>query len=306
MNIPRFWTSAEGAADTSAGRATPLKCYGWSHDNIADAKARATEALARLLERVRQGAPFPEKYVYADRPIREEILEEMHDADGQLQGLITRNAYGAAVLNTSRVMFVDIDDEKHDTAPRSPDAGTAGDVVARVLRWFTRKEPAPVQASYRPAPTSENEVPQTVAAFARANPDWSMRCYRTFAGWRLLVTHLTFDPVSEQVREVLTALDSDHKYVELTRVQQCFRARLTPKPWRCDIPPPIRIFPRESAALQRKHAKWLTSYERASSKFATCRYVQTLGATTQCPEAQLVVLWHDRITRASESSLPLA
>jgi hypothetical protein len=310
MNIPRFWASAEGEADTTAGRATPLKCYGWSHDDISEAKARAAQALTRLLERVRQGAPFPGKYVYADRPIREEILEEMHDAGGQLQGLITRNAYGAAVLNTSGVMFVDIDDENHDTAPQSSGSGSPSDIITRVLRWFTRKEPAsPVQASYRPtpapAPASEHGVPQAVVAFARANPDWSLRCYRTFAGWRLLVTHGTFDPVSDQVREALTAFDSDRKYIELTRVQQCFRARLTPKPWRCDIPLPIRIFPREDASLQRGHAQWLASYERACARFATCRYVTTLGSGDTCPAAETAVMWHDRVTKVTEP-LPLA
>ncbi|HSI61620.1 MAG TPA: hypothetical protein VLE43_00840 [Candidatus Saccharimonadia bacterium] len=304
MNIPRFWASAEDHADTTVGQGTPLKCYGWSDHDIAEAKVRAAEALARLLERVRQGAPFPGKYVYADRPIREEILEEMHDASGQLQGLITRNAYGAAVLNTNGVMFVDIDDENPDTASES--SGPADDVISRLLGWFTRREPvAQVQPAYRPTPPNEHGVPEPVAAFARANPDWSLRCYRTFAGWRLLVTHATFDPVSDQVREILTAFESDRKYIELTRVQQCFRARLTPKPWRCDIPRPIRAFPRESTSLQRAHAQWLTEYERACARFATCRYVTTLGSGDACPAAEIAVLWHDRVTKANES-LPLA
>jgi hypothetical protein len=314
MNIPRFWASAEATADTTAGSATPLKCYGWSHDDISEAKARAAQALARLLERVRQGAPFPGKYVYADRPIREEILEEMHDSGGQLQGLITRNAYGAAVLNTSGLMFVDIDDEEPDDKTKALQA--AGGVIDRVLGWFTRKAPAaPAPPAYRPKPISisisehghEHDfgVPEPVAAFARVNPDWSLRCYRTFAGWRLLVTHQIFDPVSDHVREALSALKSDRKYIELTRVQQCFRARLTPKPWRCDIPLPIRVFPREGTALQDGHARWLNEYERVCARFATCRYVTTLGSSDACPAAETAVLWHDRVTKANEA-LPLA
>jgi hypothetical protein len=100
-------------------------------------------------------------------------------------------------------------------------------------------------------------------------------------------------------------LESDPQYVDLTRAQECFRARLTPKPWRCGVTRPDRNFPRETAALEEAHARWLTTYERKSSGFATCRFIQTLGSANQCPEAQQVVLWHDRITRASES-LPLA
>ena len=46
---------------------------------------------------------------YPNRPFREQIIRELKDAAGQTSAVITRNAYGCLVLNTARMMFVDID-----------------------------------------------------------------------------------------------------------------------------------------------------------------------------------------------------
>lgn len=285
MKIPRYWASAENEVSASPKGPLPLKCFGWSDDSLADARSRASETLRRLLDRVRAGAPFPERYAYANRPIREEILETMSHENGDTLALVTRNGYGAAVLNAANVMFVDIDD------PAEP----PGLSFKKLLSLFTGTTP----------PKEVPQLPSSVTAFAAGHPDWGIRCYRTCAGWRLLMTHETFEPTSREVRETLQSLESDPQYIDLTRAQECFRARLTPKPWRCGVTRPDRCFPRETAAQEEAHSRWLTNYERKSSGFATCRFVQTLGPATQCPEAEQVVLWHDRITRASEA-LPLA
>jgi hypothetical protein len=60
--------------------------------------------------RVSSGEPFPERYAFADRPIREEILRELRDPWGASEAIVTRNGYGAEVLNTARLLFADIDD----------------------------------------------------------------------------------------------------------------------------------------------------------------------------------------------------
>ena len=47
-------------------------------------------------------------YAYAERPLREELVEELEHA-GERTAAITRNSYGSLVLNTEGGMFVDID-----------------------------------------------------------------------------------------------------------------------------------------------------------------------------------------------------
>ncbi len=46
---------------------------------------------------------------YLDRPMREPVLREVKKDNGELAAVVTRNSYGCLVLNTARVMFVDVD-----------------------------------------------------------------------------------------------------------------------------------------------------------------------------------------------------
>ena len=72
-----------------------------------------------------------------------------------------------------------------------------------------------------------------IHAVVARHPGMGLRLYRTANGYRCLVTHRTYDPASQECRELLEALGSDPLYIRLCRGQHCFRARLTPKPWRC-------------------------------------------------------------------------
>lgn len=104
MKLPKFWASATGTATSDAGREVPLKCFGWSDGSVNEAKERAAATLARLTSRVREGVGFPEPYSYASRPIREERLEELLGAGGEVHAVVTCNAYGAMVLNTAGIL----------------------------------------------------------------------------------------------------------------------------------------------------------------------------------------------------------
>ncbi|MGH2485254.1 MAG: hypothetical protein ACRDHE_04485, partial [Ktedonobacterales bacterium] len=161
------------------------------------------------------GVPLGQ-YAYGEHPLREEIVQTIQpDA-----AVITRNLYGALVLNTSRTMFIDI-----DFAPASLGARTGG-----LLHWLRGKRAA--------APPDEPRL-QQVRQWAAGRPDLGLRAYRTFAGLRCVVTSQVFDPTAPQTLELLQTIGSDPLYVRLCQAQGCFRARLTPKPWRCrtSVPP---------------------------------------------------------------------
>lgn len=286
MRIPRFWASATGTEPNPRGEQVPLRSLGHSETGVAEARSRAQEVLSRLRARVRSGEPFPERYSYADRPIREEILQELRDPGGVPEAYVTRNGYGVEVLNTSRLLFADIDD---------PPSGV-GDLVRRLRRWLRP------QATLQP---DARDIPPTITAFAAAHPTWGLRLYRTRAGWRVLAVHDLFDPASSSTLTALRELGSDPHYVQLTKAQECFRARLTPKPWRCGVPRSNRIFPREDPRIADAHEAWLRLYAAASEPYATCRFITTLGRGRQCEAAARLVRVHDDATRAT-SSLPLA
>lgn len=283
FHIPKFWASVAGSARNASDDEVALKCFAYSDTDVADARAKATTILGRLVERVRAGEPWPDRYGYGRRPIREEILSELRSPSDTLDGYVTRNGYGASVLNSAALLFADIDDRPTG--------------MLDTLRGLFRSRP---KQSDNP-----HGLPQPLLDFAASHPAWTMRVYRTFAGWRVIAVHELFDPVAESTIAALEAMDCDPQYVQLTRVQRCFRARLTPKPWRCGIERSHRAFPREDQALEQAHQQWLATYDSAKEPYATCRFVVELGRARACADAERLVRLHDEATRATRA-LPLA
>ena len=104
MRIPRFWQKAGQPVQTAQGATWRLEAWGWSDESEAAAAALARERLQAQAEAIAAGRGQRERYLYHDRPLREEVLER------PLPGaLITRNGYGARILNAAQVAFVDVD-----------------------------------------------------------------------------------------------------------------------------------------------------------------------------------------------------
>jgi hypothetical protein len=278
MNIPRFWSRARETTE-AGGRRLALTAWGWSATDLAAAAAMAADRLARLVARVRSGEPLPRGYGYGSRPLREEILKEF-PADGRPSVVITRNRYGAVVLNARHALFLDVD------LPRSASPGG--------LRGLFRKKEdtsaAPLAA-----------LRETLEQFGRA----SFRIYRTAAGFRALAVDREFAPDGEETQQLMEAARADPAFRQLCRVQQSFRARLTPKPWRCGYIVPPTDFPRETPADQQLFADWVEGYDRACGGWATCRLLESVGGGEAAPRLEAVVRLHDGLTRCDED-LPLA
>lgn len=280
MNVPKIWRRAERDV---AGASGPLhlSAWGWSADDPAEAERRAAEKLERMAARVAQGLELPSRYDYGERPLREEILDEVGTGDGA--AVITRNGYGARILNTARVMFVDV-----DLAQATPAASPSW-----LGRWFGKSGPAPAD------PLAELRSKLAAASGS------SFRVYRTAAGFRVLATERPFEPGGGDAEAIMQAVGADPAFVALCRAQRSFRARLTPKPWRCDAPRPPEAYPRESADAEARHAAWLAEYEAASAGRATCHFVEALGPGRVHDAVRPILAIHDEATRA-DSSLPLA
>jgi hypothetical protein len=239
------------------------------------------------VDRLRGGGPLPDRYLYGERALREELVRELPGATGELAAAVTRNAYGALVLNSARVMFVDVD------LPREP----AG---ARLLRWLRGR----LLGESSPS-AGEEEARRRLQAWIEDDPSRGVRVYRTPAGFRYLVTHDVFDPRAEEASRAMEALGCDPRYGILCRAQRCFRARLTPKPWRCGLRPPRVRFPFETAEEEAAMREWLERYTSASGPFAACAFEASHGSRAGHPEVAAVQRAHDDLSRA-ERPLPLA
>ncbi len=328
MIVPRFWAEAR-LRDRIAGRQVTIRRWGWSDESQAAAHAHAEQRARDALERKRAGEDvrrFEQKVAYngADgQPIREEIVERHGET------VVTRNGYGALCLNTPNVLFLDIDfPELWD---RFEPLLLLAFVVAGVTGYYTRSTARTVGAFFAalvvcsalvglivrherrkhdPYSSDEREALDRIAAFVNARPDWEARVYRTPAGLRVLVTHRTFDPNEPEVLECFRALGVDTRYAAMCRKQKCFRARVSPKPWRTGVHSVRRVRPRPglwplTPAGAAKRAAWVAEYDTACAGFASCRYLDTLGRGGVHPAARPVLELHDRLCKAN-TTLPLA
>jgi hypothetical protein len=328
MIIPRYWAEAR-LQHRERRRQVTLQRFGWSDVSVEDAQAHADRRVREALSRLLAGEMLPRQerrvaYNGAEGvPIREEVVER--DADI----VITRNGYGALCLNTPNVFFADIDFRPE---PRGSGIVLAvlllGVVVGigsrfgleqSVTRSFVFGFIAALLFGYLFAVMlrrtkvalsggHENEARKRVVAFLAKHPHWRLRLYRTPAGLRLLAVHRVFEPREAEVTAAFEALGVDPTYARMCRNQNCFRARLTPKPWRIGMQ---RLRAPYAAAWRPEHAElparreWIAEYDRASAGYAACRYLETLGAGTTDIGAEYVQQLHDLMCQA-ERDLPLA
>lgn len=322
MIVPDFWAEARAQRPRKGRNTSPItvRRFGWSTTSQADAETlaqrRADEALGRIVAGQTSLARREPKVPYHGAegvPIREEVLAR-HGPD-----VITRNAYGARCLNTPDVLFADIDFE---TGPRARLVVIsviflmlAGALLAAWFRsrlFFFSAVAAVFTLSYalawgwwrlgmllRGGPL--RVAGSRVQSFLKSHRDWHLRLYRTPAGMRVVAMHRTFRPDESAVQDFFQALRVDPLYAKMSRNQQCFRARLTAKPWRIGLSDHMRPrpghWPVNPARLTDREA-WIRRYEPAAAKYAACTFLESFGPATTDRRAAEVVKLHDAESQA--------
>jgi hypothetical protein len=278
MNFPRFWRALK------TGKVTT---WGWSDTSDDDALSKAKERQRRVFAWLDGGCKtewlWP--YGYPDRPMREEMLREFAGTNGEPAGVLTRNSYGCVVLNTAAMVFVDVDTGN----------GSVGGFISRL---FGRKTLSPQKAL-------EESLRAKLEAWIAARPDWRWRMYRTCAGVRLMAVHQPVPPDDPLVLDAFEQFGGDRLYRALCKNQRCFRARLTPKPWRCDVSKPPWNWPWPNAEAEAHFREWEREYVGKTAAYATCRLLDEFGSAPPAPEFEGMIQTHDRSTRVNED-LPLA
>lgn len=324
MIVPQFW--AEGRARTDVnGHQVTVRRFGWSDTGQAEAQAMADERADAALDRVMRGEKAPRRepkvaYNGAEGvPIREEIVSRHGDT------VLTRNSYGALCINTPDVLFADIDFKEG-----VPEVATCLTQIlllagAAVAGWMTGSKaaglvlmatalflgyafPAIVGWVMRLRGGEVQLARKRIYRFANANPDWRLNIYRTPAGFRVMAMHRTFDPSEPEVERFFSALGTDPVYRRMCQKQRCFRARVSPKPWRVGIQEHMRprpgVWPVNPERLPER-AAWIATYEKAAREYASCQFIESIGSGMTHPAAQTVQDLHDRLSRAMEP-LPIA
>ena len=317
MIVPEYWAEAKLRERINGSQVT-IKRFGWSDESEAAAQAHADERAKEAMARAQRGEKvrrIDHKVAYNGAeglPIREEIIEKHDDI------VITRNTYGALCLNTPDVLFADID---LDT---SPPATLIRVVIALLLTgsaiasywyhsWWLLFLLAAISLSFgytlsgwlhrvyvRFKGGAEERAVGIIEDYANKHPQAHLRLYRTPMGFRVLAMHQTFEPGSEEAIRLLQALNADPLYVRMCNNQHCFRARVSPKPWRIGMErlgPRPGIWPIRSERMPAR-AQWVRNYNKLAEPYAACRFMRSLGNGSTVMKTRQVQSLHDQLSRA--------
>lgn len=309
MRIPPYWARGNYTGKGRWFKSETFAAVGWSFESLAEAKARATEKAKRIFDYWKNGQIL-DRYEYGERPLCEEIVNRI-EIEGDEVAIITRNRYGALVLNAANVMFIDVDFEVDahpvtgDTTPQG--AQDEAEPVTKTGFWegiqliFSKSKRAEKREQLATARL------KTITQWFRSNPGCSGRIYRTAKGFRVIITDRLFNPKSDETGQIFKMMKADPLYHKLTKRQECFRARLTPKPWRLKVGKPFRcVWPREHPEDQQKFQVWLEAYERESCRYEVCHLVESFGSPTLPQKIAAVIRVHDQKTMNSNERRPLA
>jgi hypothetical protein len=275
MKIPRYWARGVQSVLDPEGQTHTFSVWQPSEVSVAEAQHRADARALQLAQKLAAHEKL-NRYAYGDRALREEIRQVITSHSGKELAIVTRNGYGALVLNAAQAMFIDID---------FPEKGLGDGAAASVRRLFGGASPNPEEA-----------YTQQIAAWAAHRPDLGLRVYRTFGGLRCLVTNVPFDPAQADAQAILRDLKSDPLYVRLCRAQECFRARLTPKPWRCGITQQPPRYPWPDLSVETRFRQWEQRYEATSKQYTVCRLIKEIGPREVHPEIAPVLDLHDQLS----------
>jgi hypothetical protein len=208
------------------------------------------------------------EYSVMSEPVLREICYS-----GKHQGMITRNRYDCLILNTERLLIVDVD------------IGVPTDADSRDC-------PASCQVAI-----SQQQAIVALETLVEQFPKLGFRVYRTRNGLRYLCTTQEFHPLDPQSQRLMKSLYADPLYARLCKFQATFRARLTPKPWRVEEDEQVEEF-----TYDRITGMVLPS----SSPYAVCHLIEIVGNSSILPEFELLVKTHDAYCRVSRLGLQLA
>lgn len=152
-------------------------------------------------------------------------------------------------------------------------------------------------------------------------PKEYFRLYETPAGFHIIATHDTTAPSDDLVAAWFEYFYADVNYVRLCQAQQCFRARLTAKPWRMSEVENNKLAKSipakdfwvaedngfdKTATQQRQdlesdkesRKQWITYYDQYAKHYRSCRYVETFsgidsGHQLEHQAIQVFIDWHD-------------
>jgi len=263
MKFAKYWKSVEIRLDNPElyYENSVATIWGASNESEEEAARNADTRANSFIKINSSKTPDFNDYEYWNGYIKEEVIDEVLASDGRVVAALTRNHYGALVINSESVFM--LGKTKKDKT------------------YYINK----------------------VETFQLANPQYTLNVYETYAGLRVVITNAVFDSNSPVVDTIFKALDTDPLYVTLCKHQSCFRARLSPKPWRMNMERPPHRFPWASLKEELEYSQWLRSYEHESKQFSVVRLLRTFGSDQSNSDVARVLAIHDEYACSDSGAL---
>ncbi len=325
MLVPRYWSESKTKKVVN-GKQFTLMRFGWSDTSELDAKNLADVRLqdaVSTLEKEGDVRRIDHKTSYNGAegvPIREEVISTHEDV------VISRNSYGALCLNTPDVLFGDIDFDFEASFRMHVISfallficalllgfyfeswGTLGVCVFVAAIFTSTLANILHRVTLRLSGGVEKKALDTIMNVSMQNPELHMRIYRTPLGYRVLLMNNTYCPTGEAAIRLLNELESDRLYIQMCKNQNCFRARVSPKPWRINmvrLKPTPGVWPIKKERMAERQ-EWVKMYELKSKNISSCHYVTRLGSDKVNAKAEFVRKIHDELCRVNNSELKIA
>ncbi|MGO2733208.1 hypothetical protein [Psychrobacter sp.] len=161
--------------------------------------------------------------------------------------------------------------------------------TAYLWQQASQREKARIQKYADDSASLSSFITDLIQQRVANHPNESFRLYETPAGFRMIATHDTIPPSDALVSDWFEYFHADTNYVRLCQAQQCFRARLTAKPWRMaevtdkkltkDIPAKNFWFDAESTDAdssieQRQNElkarnQWINNYDKYAKNYSS-------------------------------------
>lgn len=279
MRIPRYWVRETRELPQGG----VMKLHAVSDVSMDDARRRLEERAALRLSfaagqvsvaELRAGLRALDGHEESAEGYAADICEPIEQVLDE-NNIVTRNRYGALVLNSADLCFVDVDH-------------VAGGLMNALARLFGGGK------------SDEEILTERVRALCAADDSLGVRLYRTAAGFRLVLAGQGLSLGSPRLEKLFRTLNADPLYCSLCQKQGCFRARLTPKPSRVGHKGAPRCKDSDTAAAAL--TDWVPSYESACKPYAVCRLAECFGRPVSHPALTL----HDELTRALHPDIRLA
>lgn len=259
MKSFKYWATHVGILNVG-GLSEKAVFVAGSNTSEYDAKVKAVQKFDLVQNKIYAKKNKLEDYEVEIREEQVQVIDEF--------AVITRNRYGAHVLNTEKLMILDV-----DTPPTS------------FLDLFAKK-------------TEQWKIDKLINAVDKLHKSLneksiSFRIYKTCKGFRVILVGKDITAEEELAHKISKALNVDKLYWLLCKKQNCYRARLTPKPSRIKHKA-IRINFPDCLDKKDEILAWEKAYLEKANNFSVCKFIKEIGNNS----CNSLVSLHDNHTGA--------